>query len=554
MADSRKAELAANDPERAAALLEELREYIQLSEEDLELLHGLAPVLDPHLGLMSERFYQFILLNPRVRHIIVDGNHDVARLRRSLEDWARKLFSGRADARYADYLIGIGRLHVIVGVDQRYTAAAFNIVRSFFEGIVIDHCRSESKPLVPRLRALHRILDLNLCLIGEAYHSARHKAIVEVKDEEQRAIQERLAGIMNSADNLILSVRADGTIASFNRICEQVTGWRPAEVVGRSFAETLLPAGEREYFADYFARGFRDHRSSQPPPMEPRKLLTRSGQQRVIAWYPSAVHDASGGVAEITLLGHDVTEHQKMQEQMVQQEKLAAAGLLAAGVAHEIGNPLASISSVAQTLKRKVTDSYVTEKIDLIGMHIDRISSIVRQMADFSRPPRVEWRPCNVNVLVQDALNILRFDHRAKRVRLDLRLADDPPTLHAVEDQISQVFINIVLNALDALEQVPADRTPTLIVATRLGQSDLGLTLEVVIEDNGPGIPDALVPRIFEPFFTTKDVGRGTGLGLAVSYRIVREHGGRIRVEGRPGMGARFTVELPFERETAEAQ
>jgi signal transduction histidine kinase len=140
---------------------------------------------------------------------------------------------------------------------------------------------------------------------------------------------------------------------------------------------------------------------------------------------------------------------------------------------------------------------------------------------------------CSINDVVHSALDILRFDKRAKRVKIDFEAAEDLPPTYAVEDELTQVVLNIALNALDALEEDPPGRDPRLKIVTRRGPRRPRL-IQILFEDNGPGIAPEIVARLFDPFFTTKDVGRGTGLGLSVSYRIKQDHGGRILVDAHP--------------------
>ncbi|MHC5079079.1 MAG: PAS domain S-box protein [Planctomycetota bacterium] len=246
----------------------------------------------------------------------------------------------------------------------------------------------------------------------------------------------------------------------------------------------------------------------------------------------------------------DVTEQKQLRAQLQHQDKIAAVGMLAAGVAHEIGNPLLAISMAAQSLHRKTEDAYVTKKLDLISGHIDRISKIVQQMSDLARPPSEEKRRCDINEVIQRALEIVRYDKRAKQAEVGLELAPDLPTLTVVEDHLVQVFINLALNAADALENNPEDRPKRLQVASERVEADGGSHIRITFDDSGPGIPEGDLPKIFQPFFTTKEVGKGTGLGLAVSYRIIHDHGGEIQVESRVGEGTRFTIVLPVGAES----
>jgi PAS domain S-box-containing protein len=242
---------------------------------------------------------------------------------------------------------------------------------------------------------------------------------------------------------------------------------------------------------------------------------------------------------------NDVTDEKRLQERLRHQDKMAAIGLLAAGVAHEIGNPLQALSMAAQSLDKRLSDDYGRRKLALIGEHIDRLSRIVRQMSDLARPQNAQAATCDLNAAIRRALEVVRYDRRSREVEFVFDLAPDAPAVTAVEDQLTQVFLNLAFNALDAMIANPPERPRRLRVSTRREEGADGPRVRVAFEDTGPGIPEALRHRLFQPFFTTKDAGRGTGLGLSVSDRIVVEHGGRLRFEPAEAGGARFVFELP---------
>jgi PAS domain S-box-containing protein len=237
----------------------------------------------------------------------------------------------------------------------------------------------------------------------------------------------------------------------------------------------------------------------------------------------------------------DISGEKRLQEQMRHQEKMAAMGLLAAGVAHEIGNPLLALSMAAQSLERKSNDPYAQRKLGLIREHIDRIARIVRQMNDLARPQRAERSRTDLNRTLERAIEVARFDRRASGVEVRLELGAIPLVV-AAEDQLTQVCLNLALNAFDALSGNPPGRERVLTVATQVE----GARVRVIFDDTGPGVPAEHQARLFQPFFTTKQSGKGTGLGLPVSHRIVQEHGGTLSFENRAGGGARFTFDIPL--------
>ena len=225
------------------------------------------------------------------------------------------------------------------------------------------------------------------------------------------------------------------------------------------------------------------------------------------------------------------------QFQISHQEKMASLGLLAAGVAHEIGNPLTSISSMAQIIKRKVKDQNFIEYLNTILKNIERIRKIVRELVDFARPSSYEAADTNINEIIRNAVGIVKYDRRAKSINIDLELDNDLPSVFLVADQLLQVFINILINAVDALTE---DRNRIIIRSKKEG-----INLLIQFEDEGVGIKPEDISKIFEPFYTTKKVGKGTGLGLSVTYGIIKNLNGDIDVQSEPGKGTIFTISLP---------
>ncbi|GAB4366652.1 MAG: hypothetical protein Kow0042_06680 [Calditrichia bacterium] len=231
-------------------------------------------------------------------------------------------------------------------------------------------------------------------------------------------------------------------------------------------------------------------------------------------------------------------ELKKAQFQLMHQEKMASLGLLAAGIAHEIGNPLTSISSLTQILKRRLKDKTNLEDITNIMKNIDRISRIVRELVDFSRPSTFQMSPTDINEIARTAVGIVKYDNRSKNINFNLELEESLPTTILVADQLLQVFINILFNAVDAMENHGTELT--LKTYTRDNH------IYIVIKDTGCGIPEDQKNKIFEPFYTTKEVGKGTGLGLSVSYGIIRNFGGEITLQSQVGRGSTFTIKLPI--------
>ncbi len=225
------------------------------------------------------------------------------------------------------------------------------------------------------------------------------------------------------------------------------------------------------------------------------------------------------------------------QARVIHQEKMAAFGLLAAGIAHEVGNPLAALSSLVQMLQRRNPDPYTEEKLEIAARQLDRIRRTIRELVDFSRPASPARGRVRIADVIEEALGIAKYSHRTKQRAISTVIAPDLPVVLAVRDHLTQVVLNLVLNGIDA-----TDKDGHVHIEATLAQDRNHIRLR--IEDDGRGIPREQEVRLFQPFFTTKP--QGTGLGLYVSRQIIEELGGTLSYEPGPeGRGAAFTIDVP---------
>jgi two-component system NtrC family sensor kinase len=250
---------------------------------------------------------------------------------------------------------------------------------------------------------------------------------------------------------------------------------------------------------------------------------------------------------EVLIILTDVTEDRTRQEKLYLTDRLASIGEMAAGVAHELNNPLTSIVGLSQIL---VTDNSLSIQYreDIAGIHQEaqRAAAIVKNLLTFSRKHSPIKETIQVNSVLLDVLKLRSYEHRVSNIEVKTELDSTLPEVLADRYQIQQVFLNIILNAESAM--LESHQKGALIVATK---ADNGY-IRALITDDGPGIAPENITRVFDPFFTTKEVGKGTGLGLSICYGIVSEHKGKISAQSTLGMGATFIVELPVETPTQE--
>ncbi len=237
-------------------------------------------------------------------------------------------------------------------------------------------------------------------------------------------------------------------------------------------------------------------------------------------------------------MADDIRQLQNLNEQLIRTEKLAAMGTLAAGVAHEVNNPLAAVSSLIQMMQSKQNlDAATSEKLKLISTQIQRITQVTRDMLDFARARPAAKSPVEINDAIEKSLRLASFDKSFQKLRLKKSFTKNLPKIFADGDQIQQVFLNLFLNARDAMP----DGGELFITTAQIGDQ-----VQINIADSGIGIAEKILPQIFDPFFTTKAAGKGTGLGLAVCYGIVTAHGGRIEAAQNDGRGIRFVITMPI--------
>jgi len=262
------------------------------------------------------------------------------------------------------------------------------------------------------------------------------------------------------------------------------------------------------------------------------------------------------------IVGLDLTEHKQLEKdllerteqvseinemlkmsriEMAQREKMVAIGQMATGIAHEIGNPLASLSSVAQYLGRKLSTHEQKENLLLIEYQVHRISKILKRMLSLSRPATSEYKWTDVNELIDNTLSLINFDRRARSVQIRNIAGADLPTVWLNPQHFEQVLLNVFINALDAMNAKP-DRQEHILEITRESKSGM---VEIRVSDTGIGMSPEVCRRAFESFFTTKEIGKGTGLGLFISYNLVTEIDGTIELESEPGRGTTVIIQVP---------
>jgi PAS domain S-box-containing protein len=383
--------------------------------------------------------------------------------------------------------------------------------------------------------------------VATAIENGRLYRQLHLKAEEVGRMREFNENILESLDSGLVVFDTEERIVRWNRALEQFSGVDRGQAIGRALSDVFDRA-----FVDALRAVRQEHPEGatlyRVPLVRPG---ARNADSRVLVNATAVpLHSPASDSTIVTgmiLLIEDITERVRLEEQLQISDKMASIGLLAAGVAHEVNTPLTGISSFTQMLLDGADPSDPkTVLLEKIEKQTFRAAKIVNGLLNLSRPgtPGGERIHVDLNAVITDVFSLLEHQFEVAKIKVRRELAEFPITVVAIEHQLQQVFLNLFLNARDAMP-----RGGWLSVATRMD----GDRAIAEIADTGSGIPAEHLARIYDPFFTTKAIGRGTGLGLSITYGIVREHGGSMQCDSAVGQGTRFTVSLPLAAEAADA-
>ena len=371
--------------------------------------------------------------------------------------------------------------------------------------------------------------------IGIAIQNARLYASLEQKVVQYERLKDFNENIVESISVGVLAVDLEDRIESWNSQMEVMYARPRSEVLGRALSE-IFPAS----FAENF---YRVRQTAGIHNLYKFRLGTPTGESRIVNVAIAPLVTRKFNVIGRLIIMDDITERVELEAQLSQADKLSSIGLLAAGVAHEVNTPLAVISSYAQMLSKQLQgDQQKSGLLEKITRQTFRASEIVNNLLNFSRTSGTEFTGVDVNKIIHDTLALLEHQFKTSKIRVENALTEQLPLINGNAGRLQQVFLNLFLNAKDAMTN-----GGTLRIATANGDS-----VSVAVSDTGTGIAQEHIHRIYDPFFTTKTAregqSRGTGLGLSVTYGIIQEHAGKIRVESRPGAGTTFYLDFPLIR------
>jgi two-component system, NtrC family, sensor kinase len=361
--------------------------------------------------------------------------------------------------------------------------------------------------------------------------------VTELREMERRLHREQefARRLMDSFPDLVVALDPESRYTFASPRIFDLLGYQPEDLIGEKLGSRTDPQ-DLQALVELFEDLISGRRSDGQVEYRTRH---HDGTWRLFRASARPLHDETGHTTGIIASARDITDQQRLQQQVIQSERLAAMGQMIAGVAHELNNPLTAILGVTELMRDQTKDEASRRQLDLAHRQARRAAHIVESLLVFSRPSTPHNTLLHLGDLLQRTLHLHEHSLQSNNIQVDLVARPDLPTVLGDSNQLTQVFLNLILNAEQAIREIRNQGT----LRIRLGV--VGDRVLITFQDNGVGISRETLPRIFDPFFTTKRPGRGTGLGLSICLAIIREHNGDISAQPLPDGGSVFTVSLP---------
>jgi two-component system sensor histidine kinase HydH len=340
------------------------------------------------------------------------------------------------------------------------------------------------------------------------------------------------AKLLETMDNAVISVDNKGNIKTFNRKSEEIFGKKREEALNKYCQEVLnLNVDEKSLFKKCLL---------EKKDITREVILEEKGlKKKILDINTSFLTDESGEITGVVAVIRDVTEIKDLNEEVARHKRLAALGKLSAGIAHEIRNPLSSIRGLAQFVYNSFSSTDERkEDLNTIIQEVDRLNKLVVQVLDFAKLKKPNLTRFSLNDLIRKIAELFKLEIKDKQIKFSLELSPDISQIQADEDQVRQILMNVIINAIQAISKEGEIKIKTEKALLK-GES----AIKLIIEDSGVGIPERDFTQIFDPFFSTKE--KGSGLGLSIAYKLIEAHQGEIKVESKEGEGTKFVIFLP---------
>ena len=501
--------------------------FLALTPHDTQLLQALRPLLEQHVGAVVAAFCQHLLKFPAMAELLRDHT-TIEQLKQVQHNYLLRISAGKFDAAYFADRLRIGQAHERVGLTSRWYLLEYSIYFNLLAPLIRQHFSGDVSRADATIAALEKVFMLDASLATEAY----------IASDRYRHLQQ-LDSIVNDSADVIFSLDMEGHFRSWNRAAERVFGWRAEEILGRHLSEIvppeLLKQGELAQIEQAILATGQCHLETI--------RLAKDGRLVPVEVTVSLLRDPQGKPIGRSAILRDITERKRLEEDKLRSERLAVIGTMSARLAHEIRNPLTSVTLNVELVRDEIDT--LTQKnppagrearalLQSLSSEVRRVQNVTEDYLKFARLPRPRCQPVILNELLDQQLGFMGSLFEATDVKLVTELAGDLPVIQADENQLWQAVLNLIRNALEAM---PGGGTLTVRTTARDGWVVLSIT------DTGKGITDEEHQNLFKPFFSTK-VG-GTGLGLPLTQQVVAEHAGTIRCDSAPGRGTTFVIELP---------
>jgi PAS domain S-box-containing protein len=518
---------------------EEMVRYVRFGEADQEALRAFHAHAEEHFESIAEEFYSRIQEHPHAVEVITSPEQ-VARLQFTLTRWLDSMMTGPWDQAYYERRARIGRMHVRIKLPQRYMFTAMSVIRCRLLQIAAHAYRDDPDQCLSVSQALGRLLDVELGLMLETYREdsvaqmRRYEEVQRERLEQRLAITEaRYEAVVENAEVVVISMDGEGRALLFNRKAEEMTGYHRDELLGNPCIDLLCHPANRAAVRGAVAQAIAGRRAS---PLE-ALMVSRDGQEHLLRWHVTRLPASDGHIA--CAIGLDITEEHDLAARTRRAERLASLGTLAAGLAHEIRNPLNAAQLQLMLVDRRVgklEPSELTAKAQaaarVVRDELQRLAGLVEDFLAFARPRALRLESGELSLTVQNVCELMTPEATVAGVLLTTDIEEHTNARYD-EERLKQVLMNILRNAIEA----SGEGGTVELVCKRLRRDAL-----IEVSDDGPGLPEGM--NVFEPFATTKE--GGTGLGLPIVHRIVSDHGGEISVERR-GNHTVFTIILPLD-------
>ena len=501
--------------------------FLGLTQQDAGLLQALRPVLEQHVDVVVDAFYAQLLKFPATAELLRDAKA-IARLKQVQRTYLLGITEGKYDDAYFADRRRIGQAHERVGLAAQWYLLEYSLLFNLLLPLIRLHYPDDSNRTDATLVALGKVFMLDASLATEAY----------IASDRYRHLQQ-LESIVNDSADVIFALDIEGHFRSWNRAAERVFGWRAEEMLGRHLSEIVPPELLQQNELTQIEHAILAHGQCHLETVR----LAKDGRQVPVEVTVSLLRDPQGNPIGRSAILRDITERRRLEEEKLRSERLAVIGTMSARLAHEIRNPLSSITLNVELVRDEIetltqhkpeTGRESRELLRALDSEVRRVQRVTEDYLKFARLPRPRCQPVVLNELLDQQLGFMASLFAATHVKLVTEFAGDLPVIQADEGQLWQAVLNLIRNAVEAM---PTGGTLTVRTAARDGW------VVLAIADTGKGITAEEQQQLFKPFFSTK-VG-GTGLGLPLTQQVVTEHAGTIRCDSVPGHGTTFVIELP---------